>query len=392
MNSCEKCKDIIDRPDLPHCIRTCEACGRVMYVHETGEHGIGVKIRAGDQFVIPSSWLKFGLNPLKTTGQLSTAAVKWFAELIFVDDLPGKKDEIKLELEKLENGCVSFLNKSELLKGLDVENADHEDEIFEILKDKRDTPEWWMYFGGFFLTIVKDALTKNDIEQAIWAMACAERCRSMFVFKQHLEDAVLMGQSAKRVIDILKIWDNNQANDDEEFWQIKLTENSYVISQVFAVPAVFIKDKAYVGGMNIDRKESKFVDYLFSAESSRESILVEIKTPVTKLLGSKYRGVYHPSSELTGAIVQVLEYRSELINNLKDITEGTSYNISAFNPKCVVIAGNGKLQLKDEPERKSFELFRANLKDVEIVTYDELFRKVEILANLFSLVRAKSEK
>jgi hypothetical protein len=37
-------------------------------------------------------------------------------------------------------------------------------------------------------------------------------------------------------------------------------------------------------------------------------------------------------------------------------------------------------------------LFRRNLKDVQIVTYDELFRKLEVLASLFNLVRGNAEK
>jgi hypothetical protein len=33
-------------------------------------------------------------------------------------------------------------------------------------------------------------------------------------------------------------------------------------------------------------------------------------------------------------------------------------------------------------QRKSFELFRMGLKDVQVITYDELFGKVEFLVNL----------
>jgi len=50
--------------------------------------------------------------------------------------------------------------------------------------------------------------------------------------------------------------------------------------------------------------------------------------------------------------------------------------------------GNGALELIDDQRRKAFELFRSNSKDVEIVTYDELFRKLEVLAALFSLSRS----
>jgi len=39
--------------------------------------------------------------------------------------------------------------------------------------------------------------------------------------------------------------------------------------------------------------------------------------------------------------------------------------------------------------RKSFELYRTSLRDVEIVTYDELFKKADTLATLFNLIRKK---
>jgi hypothetical protein len=141
--------------------------------------------------------------------------------------------------------------------------------------------------------------------------------------------------------------------------------------------------------MNIDRQNAKLVDYLFSVETSKDSVLVEIKTPVTKLLGSKYRGTYRPSSELSGALMQALDYRSTLITNISTITNGTPHDIKAFNPKCVIVIGNGALELTSADKRQAFENFRSNSKDIEIVTYDELFRKLEIMANLFSLTRSQ---
>jgi hypothetical protein len=221
-------------------------------------------------------------------------------------------------------------------------------------------------------------------------MACAERCRSLLIYKQHLEEVVWMGQSAKRVVDLLATWDNNKANSDEGFWQITFRENIYALSQVFAVPLLFIEQSAYVGGMKIDRQNAKFVDYLFSQESSRETVLVEIKTPVTKLMGSKYRGTFKPSPELTGALIQALDYRRTLTSDLSSLVKETQHKLTAFAPKCVVIAGNGTEELNAPEKRRAFELFRGNSKDVEIVTYDELFRKLEILASLFNLTRTKT--
>jgi hypothetical protein len=214
----------------------------------------------------------------------------------------------------------------------------------------------------------------------------------MVVFKEHLEEVIWMGHSARRLIDIIRTWDNNKTNSNEEFWQMTFTENSYVLSQVFSVPVVFIQDKAYVGGMSLERQGGKVVDYLFSNEFSREAMLVELKTPETKLLGAKYRGIYKPSAELSGAVIQLLDYRSQLATSIEEVTRDLPHQLSAFNPRCLLVIGNGNIQLDDDLKRKSFELFRTGLKDVEVITYDELFRKVEVLATLFNLVRQQEKK
>jgi Domain of unknown function (DUF4263) len=195
-----------------------------------------------------------------------------------------------------------------------------------------------------------------------------------------------MGQSARRLVTFLGAWKANVENGDEAFWQEFLTANSYALSQIFSVPVVFIKGNAYVGGMNIDRQDARLVDFLLSTESSCEAVIIEIKTPITKLLGAPYRGVHRPSADLAGAVVQVSDYRSELGSSLHQVLKGTGHAFDGVSPKCILIVGNGGLELDAQDKRKSFELFRGQLKDVEIVTYDELFRKAEILATLFNLV------
>jgi hypothetical protein len=387
---CPKCKDIIDRKDIPHVVRQCENCGRTMYVHEPDKHGKGIKIKKGDQFVIPANWLAFSPNPLKGTGRFTRTGLQWYAQMIFWQDLPKKKDQIEEEISNSEKLSDSYLKKSKLIEGLDIDNPKHSDEIINILSKRKDTPEWWAMIMGVFYNFARESIKDNDAKKAAWAMACAERARSMLVFKEQLEEVVWMGHSARRLVEILQIWGNNQNNKNEDFWQQTFKEHSYMLSQAFSVPVVFIKDKAYVGGMNIDQRDGKFIDYLFTSEISGDAVLIEIKTPETNLLGSKYRGVYKPSSEISGAVIQVLEYKMELSHNLQAILKGTSHQVSLFNPKCVLIAGNSEKQLKDEKKRKSFELFRNNLKDVEIVTYDELFRKAEVLASLFNLIKKKN--
>lgn len=109
------------------------------------------------------------------------------------------------------------------------------------------------------------------------------------------------------------------------------------------------------------------------------------------MLGSKYRNVYKPSSELSGVVVQISDYKLSLMRNLATITGGINKKLAAFDPRCLVIAGDTERELTTPEKQHSFELFRSSLHNVELITYAELFKKIEILASLFNLVREKPE-
>ncbi len=392
--NCKTCSSIEERNDVPHVIRLCPGCGRELHIVDRGKHGIGIRIQSGDKFVIPDEWLKISLNPLQSSGRLFRAGLDMMARSLLLGKLSTKETAFESDMTILEADTDRIVNSYPPLQGLDINNPEHGEKIFTIMEQHSFTREYWVLWTGQFLAILREARRQNDITKATWAASCVERCRSMMIYKESLEEVLWMGQSVKRILDILSVWDANKLNSDEGFWQITFSENTYALSQVFAVPLVFIQDKAYVGGTKLDGSEARFVDYLFSAESSREAILIEIKTPATSLLGGTYRDHPTPSRELSVAIIQVLNYRLELLANLQTLMKRSDINISAFNPKCVIIVGNAEIQLTDPASRKAFELFRSNQRDVEIITYDELFRKIEILTQLFGLSRSpkKNEK
>lgn len=387
-SACEKIEDVEDAGGL-YVIRKCSQCGRAMKVREPGKHGIGIQVRQGDEVVVPAGWLAISANPLKASGHLSQHGLNWFAQLVFAGDLGNRRDELLAVMAQTDDEYGDVLKNSPLLTGLSVEDAEQSEAVFEKLRANQNSPEWWLYVAGTYLSITKDAIEKGDARLAAWAMACAERYRALYVFKVNFEDVVWMGHSAKRLTDLLRLWDANQANGDEEFWQIQFQGHSLALSQLFSVPVTLIEGKAYVGGQGIDRRDARFVDFLFSGGSGSEAILVEIKTPVTPLmLKTRYRSNVHvPSSDLSGSVVQIADYRATLTRELGTLVQG-KYDLSAFHPKCVVIVGNSA-QLDTDQKRRSFELFRSNLSNVEVVTFDEVFRKLEHLASLFNLVRSK---
>jgi hypothetical protein len=185
---------------------------------------------------------------------------------------------------------------------------------------------------------------------------------------------------------ILNLWTEHCQEDDEGFWQKLLSTHSLVLSQLFAYPVVVIKEKAYVGGKRIDNRHGNVADFLCQIRSSKAAVLIEIKTPMTPLLERAYRqDVFPPTREVVGAISQVLAYRESLMNDLHTLTSEQSVEITATEPRCIVIAGSADHELLDDARKRSFERFRERLIGVTVVTFDEVFERIRNLIRLFEV-------
>jgi hypothetical protein len=180
----------------------------------------------------------------------------------------------------------------------------------------------------------------------------------------------------------LEIWEKKSDCADEEFWQVTFAQNSYVLEQVFSWPATIVKGKAYVGGKSLENTGGNLVDFLMKNDITSNAALVEIKTPKTKLLGKQYRaGVYAPSEDLSGSLVQVLNYKHSLQSEIYSLNRSSPTPLRSFSPRCVVIIGNADC-LGDDAQSLSFELFRSQSSEVVILTYDEVFAKIRRLVDL----------
>jgi hypothetical protein len=183
----------------------------------------------------------------------------------------------------------------------------------------------------------------------------------------------------------LALWDKNQSNDDEEFWEQALAERTFLLSQLFAYPVVVIRKKAYVGGKEVTNKGGNIVDFLGRTESTHSAILIEIKTPETLLLSSEYRDRAYPfSRHVAGAITQVLRYRQSFMRDFYSVTRNLEKPLSAVEPRCLVIAGHTS-QLDNDDKRESFDVQRERLQGVTVITYDEMFVRLRKLLELFDL-------
>lgn len=189
---------------------------------------------------------------------------------------------------------------------------------------------------------------------------------------------------------LLNIWDKHKdKNESEEFWQQKFSDNPWVLAQLFAVPLTYFNDKFYAGGKNIDNEGGVFPDFLFKEQFTANVALVEIKTPDSKLVeDKKYRnGAYGMAEELNGGVIQLLKQRDILLKDVKSVRKPSSdpnKYYDPINPMCYLIIGSNKqfgTDFSDE-KRESFNLFRNELRSIEVLTFDEVFKRIETVLEI----------
>lgn len=275
-----------------------------------------------------------------------------------------------LDLSKLKDGeWVKLEIKSGELKKLITEL----DKYYEIFK------KYGIRLGETSFVVTPEN-ARDTIEQFLKNPGNFEKLQELKIDDLKKLNLISSINSLKNA---LKVWNENEKNGDESFWQTFFKQNSWVIAQIFSYPVILIQDQAYVGGKGIDNTGGNIVDFLYKNGLSDNVLLVEIKTPVASIVGNAYRDKsYCASSELSGSITQILNYKYELQKNYRDLVRQDNGVFQIFNPQCMVVVGtllDGNL---NGEQRKSFELFRSNSKQVEIVTFDELFRKVQILTDL----------
>lgn len=166
-------------------------------------------------------------------------------------------------------------------------------------------------------------------------------------------------------------------NANESKWQTFFNNNPLLLSLAFGYPVIKIKDQASVGGRKLSGSGDKITDFLIKNNLTNNTALIEIKKPKTKILQkTEYRtGVYAPSSELTGSVNQILDQKYKFQQEISNIKCNTRiYDIETYAVDCVLIIG--RIPTIEE-KKKSFELYRQNLKDVRIITFDELTTKLK---------------
>lgn len=242
------------------------------------------------------------------------------------------------------------------------------------------------------LNALLDANQGDAVKTLNGALRWAASSQSLAALLQNDPDSMLALNAtigAAALQEAVGIWNANKDCSDEDFWHDCLQRRPFLLSQLFHYPVVLIRDKAYVGGKLLDNRHGSVADFLAKTKTTGAAVLIEIKTPCTDLLASAYRqDVYPWSSEISGALSQVLHQRSAIVRNVLQLREDVDEQIDADMPRCVVLAGNVSQQLDTRAKRRSFERIRENLHGVQVIGFDELFERA---AGVLRLLRGQQE-
>ena len=170
----------------------------------------------------------------------------------------------------------------------------------------------------------------------------------------------------------------------EPVWQEFFETNPFVLSIAFPYPVMLVRGQAHVGGTRIDGGGESIADFLFRQRLTGGIALFEIKTGRMPLLQREpFRGgLYAAHKELCAAVSQVLHQRSELIENFHARSRNPGMEETHVgHVHCLVIAGRDP---GDADKRRSLDLFRNAIKDVAVVTLDELLEKLRAIHRLMS--------
>jgi len=173
----------------------------------------------------------------------------------------------------------------------------------------------------------------------------------------------------------------------ESYWQSFFKENTWIFG--YGLNYQFLNtlsDQPIFGGTTYDGRNSQKGDYLCNTiANSKFTVLVEIKKPSTELITSKkqYRnGAWLLGLELYGSVSQLQGYLNtwdtEGSKNPQNLRQLEKLNIFTYLPKGIVVIGNTN-QLNDDDKIRSFELFRRNINNPEIITFDELLERARYI-------------
>jgi hypothetical protein len=180
------------------------------------------------------------------------------------------------------------------------------------------------------------------------------------------------------------------SHSEEKVWQYFFEKNEWIFG--YGLDYRFqqiLQREVHLSEQELDGSNAVIGDFLLGDKFF--TTFIELKKPSTLLFGiEKNRSnSWRLSNELIDSVSQILEHKaSGLIRfDSKQYINGELLEQKAYDSKVVLIIGDWKEldnsinTLEKEIKKKTFELFRRDSRNIEIITYDELFERACYIAD-----------
>lgn len=295
---------------------------------------------------------------------------------------PGQTGSVRvlLNLKQPEVGRLLDLLKS--LDSIPVEGAQTVRIDDDILRDLVSDPEALLRVYRSDQDRIRGLIEQDETARDVIALEA--RRAAVAEFRRLLDDDAYFDEQAA------------QAHGPESVWQRFFEANPWVFGHSLGSVLLTSWDERkleqVVVGSAVTGAGKRSDALLQTTGRIRSMVLAEIKTHRTALLASQeYRaGCWAPSSELVGAVAQVhgtvhraVDHIGERIANVAhDGSELPGQFTYLVRPRSYLVVGNLQQLIGESggdhvDKVRSFELYRRQLAEPEIITFDELLARAE---------------
>lgn len=193
---------------------------------------------------------------------------------------------------------------------------------------------------------------------------------------------------------------------EKDYWKIYATENGKSTHSEEKTFQYFFEDNQWIFGYGLDYRYQNILQrevHLSGAElNGSNSVIgdyllgdkmfttfIELKKPSTNLFGKSANrsNSWKLSNDLIDSFSQILEHKASGLLQLEkpQYINGEPLKQKAFDSKVVLIIGHwneideSSSIFEREIKKKTFELFRRDSRNVEILTFDELYERAAFI-------------
>lgn len=298
-----------------------------------------------------------------------------------VEDIEKQKIKFsKFDLQQLK--CfLEFINSLDL-KSISNRRIVLAENSFNVLDKETKKKISTLLSGTEGTDIIKDLLD-NGLITSQDLVNTGYRKQQLEIFRKLLDENYL--QEYKNI--------NCESNTkDEVAWQHFFNKNQWIFGYGLNYHFQGILQKEFhASDTNASGRDGVIADFLMG--DNNFTTFVELKLPTTELFGSKANraNTWKLSNSLFDAVSQILEQKASgqiKIEMTKELTNDKQEIITqhSYDSKTVLLIGNWKevdanidAEGIKKTKRKTFELFRRDSRNIEILTYDELYQRATFI-------------